>query len=206
MDWLDPYTTLIAQLHTMCKPSRIIHSKSVARTMRDLCLRYDADADAGVLSGLLHDSCKDMKIEHQWEYALKAADIEEFKTINAIVKSMENQPSFSGKVIHGPAAAMFAFEQGITDDIVILESLALHSTGSTDMTILSKLLFIADKLEPLRPYRNISDDKAMESMDVDELLLYALKQSMTWVRREQGTIAESTIDLYNILTEQDRMR
>jgi nicotinate-nucleotide adenylyltransferase len=187
-------------LERFCKPKRIEHSISVAETAVRLCRRFGVDEKEGFLAGLAHDLMKDRPLDIQWDYACRAASEPSLDHIAALVARIESKSEFSDKIIHGPAASVFVFEEGILRQGDILEAVALHSSAAETMSPLAKILFIADKMEPKRPYIAREDIVSTERLDLDELLLRALGLSLDWLKTRNHAIAQSSIDLYNALT------
>jgi predicted HD superfamily hydrolase involved in NAD metabolism len=190
---------LLEELAVRVKPSRLRHSIAVGELAMNLCGRFGVESRAGLLAGLGHDILKDSSIESQWDYAKRTQAHDELAAIRPIVAAMESDPSFSDKIIHGPAASAFLFEELGYRDINILIAVAAHSAGATTMPSLSKIIYIADKLEPGRPYVTSKDNKALAIFSLDDLMIYALDQSLGWMKDRGLTIAQSTLDLYNAL-------
>ena len=80
-------------------------------------------------------------------------------------------------------------------------AIAGHVTGQPGMSTLSKIIFIADYLEPGREYlqRN-SGASLIGEADLDELLLFVLKQILDHRRRKGKMIVEPALRLFDELT------
>lgn len=195
-------------LERWCKPSRIEHSRSVAATAETLCERFGLDPERGRLAGLAHDIAKDRPLPEQWAEARAAASYPELAFIAAAVARMEAEPAFADKIIHGPAAAAIlgrneSLRSAGRSDEDILEAIACHSSAGIEMRPLAKIVFIADKIEPRRPYLTEADRHAAATLNLDDLLVHALRLSISWLRRNDRAIAQSTLDLYNALTKRE---
>ena len=125
-------------VRTRISEKRFRHIEGVAETARELALRSNCDLFLAELGGLLHDCCKEVKdkelIARAKEFGLKLHPIEEL----------------NGHLLHGPVAAeTVKAELGITNKEV-LDAIAEHTLGAVDMTTLSKVVFLADAIEPGR--------------------------------------------------------
>lgn len=199
MDYLEFEKTLRMEMAKKLKPSRIEHSKSVARLSEHLCRRFGLDSRKGLISGLAHDLCKGMPTARQWGLCQCARDHGNLAYIDELVGGMRGEPGFRDKIVHGPAAAVYLYvEMGIRE-MDIIEAVALHSSASASMGPLAKILYIADKLEPSRAYHSAADSRATETLDLDALLLYTVTNIIGWLSEEGYGIARGTLDLYNEL-------
>jgi len=121
---------------------RFGHIAGVAQTAKQLAQKFSNDEELAYLAelaGWLHDACKETKdyllVEQAKEYGLKLNPIEET----------------NGHLLHGPVAAQllkkeFGFEHKET-----LNAIAEHTLGALNMSLLSKIVFLADAIEPGRP-------------------------------------------------------
>jgi len=121
---------------------RFGHIVGVAHTAKKLAQRFSKDHELAYkaeLAGWLHDACKEIKdkelVEQAKKYGLHLEPVEE-----------EN-----GHLLHGPVAAQFVKHTFGLEDQDILNAMAEHTLGAINMTLLSKIVFIADAIEPGRP-------------------------------------------------------
>lgn len=199
MDFRDIEKSIRRELPAHCKPSRLIHSLSAAGLAEKLCRRFAIDPQQGLIAGLVHDVMKDSPLADQWRYARKAAAEMGLPGVTSAVASMESNESFGNKIIHGPAAAGFLFDEYGLAEPAILEAVALHSSASSSMGPLAKVVYVSDKLEPCRKHITAEDARAVDVLDLDALMLYSLERVIGWLSRENHAIAQSTLDLYNAL-------
>ncbi|HWP68228.1 MAG TPA: bis(5'-nucleosyl)-tetraphosphatase (symmetrical) YqeK [Rectinemataceae bacterium] len=198
-DCREAETLIKGYLDKYCKQSRIEHSISVAGLSSRLCGRFAIDQTRGYIAGLAHDVMKDRALPDQWQLAGKAAGEQGLRGVAAVVSRIEGEKAFADKIIHGPAGAVFLYEECGLDDPEMLDAIALHSSAAKTMSALAKIVFIADKLEPGRAYVTRKETEAAESQDLDDLLFLALGLSIDWLSSKKHAIAQSTLDLYNAL-------
>jgi predicted HD superfamily hydrolase involved in NAD metabolism len=123
-------------------PKRFGHIVGVAQTAKKLASQFREDSELifqAELAGWLHDSCKEMEdallVEKAKEYGLKLDPIEEA----------------NGHLLHGPVAAQFVKHEFGLKNQDILNAMAEHTLGAAPMSLLSKIVFLADAIEPGRP-------------------------------------------------------
>lgn len=198
MDFAEAQAVVLAALERAVKPSRKLHSESVAEVAEALCRRFDLDPEGGRLAGLAHDIAKDRPVSEQWSLASRAGEHRQTVAFSGLVESLRDT-EFADKVIHGPAGAVYLCEAGVVDSLDVLGAVAFHSTARPGMSPLEKVVFAADKLEPRRKGAGPEEAAALRGLELEELFRYALGRSIAWLTAKGGSIAQTTLDLYNAL-------
>lgn len=138
-------------------PRRFRHSLGVAETARSLAARYGAAPEAAALAGLLHDVAREAPAGELWHAAQDAG------MALGYMERMAPMPC-----LHGPVGARIAArELGVTDPEV-LGGIACHTLGKERMSVLEKVVFLADAIEPNResaPY--VLELRALAGKDLD---------------------------------------
>ena len=156
---------------------RYEHSLRVAETASRLCKKYGLDASRGYLAGIAHDMCKDMSDEK-----IAALAREDGKAITPLEAQ---KPS----LLHGRAAAlMLRRDFGVTDKD-ILQAVAVHTFGEEGMCSLSKVVYVADKIEPGRPQMTKAYSAFLESLSLDELVKKVLVDGIAYLKKKGYTVA-----------------
>lgn len=123
---------------------RFEHSVRVAKLAYELMLKFDKkNAIKGWVAGLYHDLCK--------EFSQKDIEMIAYGKYN-----LDIAPSW--KVLHGPVGAMMLRDIFSFDDELVLNAIANHTIPNEDhsqLSILDKVLFCADKLEPKRTEKDL---------------------------------------------------
>ena len=129
MSWIKPRVS----------EKRFRHIVGVADVARKLSAVAGCDPFLSELAAWLHDACKELKDKELVVLADRAG---------LPLSKIERE---QGHLLHGPVAAVAAKEElGITNQIV-LDAVSQHTLGFAPMSDLSKVLFLADCLEPGRP-------------------------------------------------------
>jgi predicted HD superfamily hydrolase involved in NAD metabolism len=118
---------------------RFRHIQGVAATAASLAKRAGCDEHLAELAGWLHDACKEIKdkelIAQAKEFGLSLNPVEEK----------------NGHLLHGPVAAEVVRRDLGIDNEDLLNAIRQHTLGAAPMSLLAKVVFLADALEPNRP-------------------------------------------------------
>ena len=150
---------------------RYIHSLNVADSAKELALIYGCDPEKAYTVGLVHDCCKDEPAGLQLSYILEnKVELSEYELDVA-------------KLYHAISGSIFAEKElGITDKDM-LNAIRYHTTGRKGMSLLEKVVFIADFISAERDYNgvDIMREKAKRSLDeaIVEGLGFTIKDLIT---------------------------
>lgn len=164
---------------------RFVHSLNVAKQAEILGEIYGEDKDALFLAGLVHDSCKEMSEEKQRQL-LKKANIK-------ITPELETQK----KVWHGFCASVFIKETFGIDDERIIDAVKYHTTGKENMSLFTKIIYIADITSEERAYPEVSKMRILAKEDLDEAVFYSLEFTLKKLISLRGVLNEDTVRAYN---------
>ena len=127
--------------HTLKKEldeNRYHHTLGVMYTSASMAMRYDVDVQKALYAGLLHDCAKcipsDKKIRLCEKYGLPVSSVE------------KENPS----LLHARLGAYLAHEKYGVKDEEIIYAIESHTTGRPGMSMLEKIVYIADYIEPGR--------------------------------------------------------
>lgn len=128
----------MVELRKMLTPHRLKHSISVAKTAYEIALSNNLEKPIDYfVAGLFHDVGKDIPLKEQFEIVKKH------------FPEYADMPEFSYHQFAGSYLAQKIFK---IDDEEILDAIKYHSTGSNNMSILAKVIYAADKIEPTRSF------------------------------------------------------
>ena len=166
---------------------RYIHSVNVSNMAVKLAKKYGADELKAELAGLLHDITKEMPDE----YHLKLIKNSGIK-LNAIEKR-------SKKLWHSISGALFIQKELHISDEEIINAVRYHTTGRENMTLLEKIIFIADSISEDRKYENIKFIRKVAFEDINESMICCLRLSIENLVFKSKLIAEETFNTYNAM-------
>lgn len=167
---------------------RYKHSLSTAVCAKELAEKYEIDSQMAYIAGLLHDCAKCFPVE-------KLLSI-----INEHIKDVSEDEKQSYKTLHAPVSAYIAeIEFGVTNK-QILSSIRWHTIGKIEMTNFEKIIFLADKIEPVtrkEEYRKKIEPALL--FGLDSALLACYKETIKSLCDRDLRICPLTIDIYNNL-------
>lgn len=171
-------------------PRRYEHTLNVRRLAVRLAKKNHADVEKAALAALLHDIAKEMP---------KDKMLQLFSDNAIIAGNIAQRPS---PVWHGHAAAILAKTQLGVEDEEILNAIRCHTTGRRDMTVLDKIIYMADMASEERTYPEAEHLRARAMEDLDAAALEGLGMSIAWLKRDGKPVDVETLDAYASLRAQ----
>lgn len=174
---------------------KYIHSIGVAETAVELAQRFGADIEKAEIAGLLHDVAKCMGYQ---EY------LKIIKDQNLDISEEELQ---SKKAVHSPIGSFIAQSEFGIEDPEILSAIRWHTLGNENMTLLEKIVYLADKIEPYTrslEYREPIVKKIEETNNLDEGILITYGYTIKSLVDRNMYINLSTIKIWNKLLIESR--
>ena len=173
---------LIAELDK----ERYEHTLGVMYTAASMAMCHGADVEQALLAGLLHDCAKcipgENKIKMCEKYHLNVSEVE------------RENPS----LLHAKLGAFLAAKRYHIEDKEIINAIASHTTGHPHMTLLEKIIYIADYIEPGRPeLANMEEVRHLAFRNIDECLYRILEDSLEYLNRLSKPIDPMTEKTYN---------
>ena len=169
---------LRSKLKTKLDPMRYEHSLSVSFTCMNLAMRYGYDIDKAELAGLMHDCGK----RFTDEIILKKCISPKILVTDAEQKALP--------VLHAKYGAWLAENKYGIEDPEIISAIACHTTGKADMSVLDKIVYIADYIEPRR-YKadNLPQMRKLAYEDLDKTMYEILKSTLEYLAKK-GAVAD----------------
>ena len=175
--------------HTLKKEldeDRYQHTLGVMYTSASMAMRYGADVTQALLAGLLHDCAKcipgDKKIHLCEKYGLPVSDVE-----------YEN----SG-LLHARLGAYLAEKKYHIHDREIIHAISSHTTGRPGMSLLEKIVYIADYIEPgRRELPNMKEVRPLAFTDIDQCLYRILEDSLVYLNSRNISVDPMTQKTYD---------
>ena len=176
---------IVDELRKTLKAKRFEHTMGVTYTAACLAMRYGADQEKARTAGLLHDCAK---------YLSPKEKISGCKRFGLSVSEFEEK---NPELLHAKLGACIAREQYGIDDPEILSAITWHTTGKPGMSLLDKILYIADYMEPNRDQApNLAKVRSIAFKDLDECLFLILKDTVAYLSGRKITIDPITFETY----------
>ena len=163
---------------------RYEHTLRVVEVAKHLAKVHGANEEKAALAALVHDVCKPMDEELMKKYVILH---------NLDVKLLD----YPVEVLHGPVGSAFIEEEfGIADEEVKL-AVANHTFGRKHMTLLEKIIFIADYIDPARKHPHLNEVTEVAEYDLDEAVRLAAKYTLVYLIDNDERIYPSLLECYN---------
>ena len=173
------------QLQEKLKPHRYEHTLGVSYTAVCLAMRYGCDMKQAELAGLLHDCARQFKVEEMVKKCTKY-EIE-------ITESERQNPL----LLHAKLGARIASEEYHVEDPEILSAIRYHTTGRPAMTLLDKIIYLADYIEPRRDQApDLDTVRPLAFQDLDACIYLVMKHILEYLEQTGGVIDETTRQAY----------
>ncbi|MGN0480761.1 MAG: bis(5'-nucleosyl)-tetraphosphatase (symmetrical) YqeK [Lachnospiraceae bacterium] len=165
---------------------RMTHTEGVAYTAASLGMRYEMDIEKCYIAGLLHDCAK---------YVPEDKMIELCKKHNVNITPFEEKSTY---LLHGKVGAILAKKDYKISDEDILNAITYHTTGRAGMSMLEKIIFVADYIEPnRREIPNIARIRSMAFIDIDKAIYMIARDTVDYLTQSNRPIDDTTYETMN---------
>lgn len=168
---------------------RYIHTIGVMETAIELAKRYGADEKKAELAAIFHD------------YA-KFRPKEEMRTIIIEHNLGTDFLHYGTELLHAPCGAFLVEKEVGINDRDILLAIRYHTTGRPNMTLLEKIIFLADYIEPNRNFPGVDEVRELAKTDLNLACIASLKNTIQFLLKKEVTIYPDTLNTYNELVRE----
>lgn len=176
------YSDILSVVQDSLSKKRMMHVMGVVYTAAALANRHAADREMSMIAAVLHDFAK----EYSAKQLLGLA--EQYKLP---IRPIEEQHPY---LLHGAVAAAVSQEQfGIVNED-ILNAMRYHTTGRPKMSLIEKIIFLADYIEPLRMHMKEPERIRQTAMeDLDMAVYLVTEETLSYLRDNGRPIDEMTV-------------
>jgi ribosome silencing factor RsfS/YbeB/iojap len=165
---------------------RYIHTIGVMETAVELAKRYGADEKKAELAAIFHD------------YA-KFRPKEEMKQIILQQRMPANLLTHNTELWHAPVGAYLVEKEAGITDAEVLNAIRYHTSGRPGMTLLEKIVYVADYIEPGRAFPGVEEVRELAKRDLDKALIQSLTNTISFLVKKNRAVYPDTIFTYNSL-------
>ena len=181
-----PFRQLRPVALSYLKYKRIPHVLGTEQEAIRLAERYGADVEKARVAALLHDCTKKLDMEQQLalcrQYGIQLDELER----RAL------------KLLHAKTGAAIARDVfGVDDEIY--RAIWWHTTGHAGMTLLEKIIYLADYIEPSRDFPGVDKLRSVCYKDLDEGLLLGLEMTIKEMTDLGNPVHHATIEARDAL-------
>jgi predicted HD superfamily hydrolase involved in NAD metabolism len=163
------------------------HSLGVARAAVILAERFGVDVEKAELAGLLHDYGK--RYSHQ-------ELLEKAERSNLV---LDDYTRLERKLLHAPVGAILLNSELQITEADLTEAVSDHTTGRSGMSLLGKVLYLADYIEENRNFEGVEMIRQLASIDLDQALLAAVNNAIRSVLARNLILHPRSVEFRNSL-------
>ncbi|NLP14827.1 MAG: HD domain-containing protein [Clostridium sp.] len=178
------------KLEETLSSKRFKHSVRVMDTAVELAKKYREDKEKAAIAGILHDCARHIEGQEVFELC-KRYGIE----VNYIT-------GLQPQLLHGPLGAALAKDVYGVEDEDVTEAIGCHTTGRENMTLLDKIIFIADYIEPGRKFYGVDEVRELAYKDLDKAVLLSLENTIRHILNKGVLIHPNTINARNYIIKE----
>lgn len=173
---------------------RFYHSQCVAQESARLAQRYGADVEKARLAGILHDIMKDTPPEQQLKILQDSGIL--------LTKTQRH----NRKLWHALAGAAYLQQTLQVKDGDIVEAVRCHTSGKKDMSLLEKVLFVADYISADREYPGVERMRQAAYRSLEEAIVEGVLFTVQELMGQRLPVAAESVEAYNdaLLILEDR--
>jgi len=151
------------------KPKRIPHVQGCEEEAVRLAKRWGADEQLAAEAGILHDITKKFVLNEQLNLCRK------YDIVNDTVEEANT------KLLHAKTGAAVARDLfGVGD--AVYGAIRWHTTGRPEMTLLERIVYMADYIEPNRSFAGLDRLRELAYSDLDQAMILGLRMSLEDLR------------------------
>jgi len=165
---------------------RYLHSIGVAYTATSLAMKYDYSIEDAYIAGICHDCAKNISAKES---------IKLCKKNNVDISETEKNNPF---LLHGKVGAIISKNRFEIENTDILNAISYHTTGRPGMSLLEKIIFVSDYIEPGRKeLPNIGVIRKTAFEDLDKAIILIIENTLDYLNKKGAVIDTTTKDTYN---------
>lgn len=165
---------------------RYNHTIGVMYTAASLAMRHGCDIQKAMIAGILHDSAKcipaDKKIRLCEKYNIRMTEVERRNPF----------------LLHAKLGAFIAAKNYDIHDNEIISAILNHTTGKPNMSMLDKIIFVADYIEPQRTKaEKLPEIRTCAFENIDKAVALIMKETLDYLSAISGDIDPVTQIAYD---------
>lgn len=182
------YEELYEDVKSRLSEKRFKHTEGVIKRAVEYAKVYNANMEDTKLAALAHDIAKEIPQEEAFNLIKKyEIELDEIEKVNF-------------NLIHSKLGAEIVKEKyGFNEDII--NAIKYHTTGRENMSILEKIIFLADATEENRAYKELDNLVNMIKDNIDEGMLFTLKWTFNDITNKKYLLHLDSVKAYNFLVK-----
>ena len=166
---------------SLLKPSRVNHVLGCRDTAVELAKRWGANETDAARAGILHDVTKAL------DGPLQLTLCAEYGTI--LTDFGKKYP----KTLHALTGALVA-ERIFGENAAVVNAIRHHTTGKAGMSLLEKIIYVADYMEPNRDFPGVEELRRLAFSDLNAALKLGLEMTLEHLKRQGAEVSPESRD------------
>lgn len=180
----EMHTLLMQRVQMQMSERRFEHVLGVEKAAIALAKEYGCSVEKASIAALVHDYAKE-RTEDEFRYIIEKKEFD------------QELLQWGNAIWHGVVGAYFVeHELGIVDE-EILQAVRLHTTGGKEMSLLDKVIYVADYIEQGRNFPGVEEARRLAKVDLDQAVAYETEQTLMYLIKKKLPIYPKTIETYN---------
>ena len=175
---------LLSKMETVMPEKRLRHCLGVEKAARELAERFSLDVEKAGLAGLLHD------------YAKKVSD-EDFLALIDKCQLDPDLKNWGNNIWHGMVGIYKIQEDLGIEDAEILRAIEIHTVGSSTMSELDKVVYVADYIEHNRDFPGVDKARELAQRSLNQAVAYETARTVEHLAHKGRPIYPQTLETYN---------
>lgn len=175
---------LLEKVEGAMSQKRFTHVLGVEKAALELARRYGADETKVSLAALLHD------------YAKERPD-EDFLGIIDDCDLDPDLKNWGNNIWHGLVGSFIISQEFNLEDDEILQAIERHTVGAADMSLLDKVIYVADYIEPGRDFPGVDEARRIAAEDLDKAVAFETARTLAHLASKGLPIYPQTLETYN---------
>lgn len=172
------------ELQKRVTEKRYIHTLGVVEKALELAEKYSVDSYKIELAGLLHDIAKNMNIDE-----MKKLCIENFSD------EFDREDFEISELLHSFVGYIVAKDEFGIRDKEILEAIKYHTIGKKGLSILGRIIYIADGIEKNRVYPNVEYLREKVDKNIDIGIIEEIDRKREYLEKNGGKLHKNTLEM-----------
>lgn len=183
-------TAHLARLRATLKPGRFVHTLHVAALADALARRHGVDAPRARLAGLLHDAGRRFSSPQLAAYVRR-------RRLNVPHGALT--AARAPLLLHAYVSADLARREFGVRDAGVLSAVRKHTLGAPRMSVLDKVLYVADACSADRRHPGVERTRALAFDDLDAAFARCVAEKLSHALARSAWIHPTTVALWNCL-------
>ncbi|MBD2844492.1 bis(5'-nucleosyl)-tetraphosphatase (symmetrical) YqeK [Paenibacillus sp. IB182496] len=180
---------LIEAVRTQMPERRWQHTEGVMQTSIVLARRFGAEPERAELAAILHDVAKFWPVER-----MREAIVEENRYTDVL--------AYDKELWHAHAGAYAAGRDYDVRDPEVLDAIRYHTSGRERMSLLERVVWLADLIEPGRNFPGVEQIRTLAEHDLRGALIEGFDTTIAYLLAKKKRIYPLTVLARNdLMTE-----